>query len=123
MCVDFDCKHVNAIICMHAGRREDKLYRDDLRHLFELLNEMSTKWCYLGIQLGISLPKLKEIEHQYSRESSTKCLFEVLWLWLNEDGHGDCDPPTRSALVDALKKETVGERVLAKKVEQLNLSG
>lgn len=107
---------------MHAGRREDKLYRDDLRHLFELLNEMSTKWWYLGIQLGISPPKLKKIEHQYSRDSS-KCLSELLFLWLSEDGHGDCDPPTRSALVEALKKDSVGEHVLAKKVEELNLSG
>ena len=92
------------------------LCTDDLGKVFDCLSASSCRWLQLGLQLGVSPEELQKVDHQW--KNPDKCLFETLMCWLKQT---ECAQPSLSALVTALKQESVGEKVLAQKLEQLDL--
>ena len=77
----------------------------------EELNNISTKWNNLGLQLGVSVGTLNAIKKDYN--STSDCLRETLTTWLKT-----CpSPPTWSNIAGTLKSSTVGEVRLATNLE------
>ena len=70
------------------------------RHLFQLVNKVSTKWREFGVLLSLELDKLDGFDGHY-RGNPTSCWNRVMEHWLN--GGGGCDyPPTWEGLYTLL---------------------
>ena len=68
----------------------------ELKTCFKLLLEIAPEWQNVGVLLGVEYPRLAQIKSDNS--TSTDCLREMLWVWLNQ-----VDPsPTWKTLVDAV---------------------
>ena len=84
--------------------------QDDLKLLHHELHSVSDKWYSLGVQLGVSIEKLKCIRRENLLTS--ECLLDMLNSWLK------CtDPPhTWKALVEALESSPIEEKTLAQQL-------
>lgn len=78
--------------------------------LRDLLEDVkTTKWYHLGLQLDISSHNLDIIEHDTNRlEDRLRQMFQK-WLKI-------CEKPSWRMIVNAVR--TIGEKALAKKLEQ-----
>ena len=75
------------------------------------LHSVCPKWYIIGIQLNIPTFRLKIIEQKTSNSMDQLC--DTLDYWINND-----PPPSWRNLVDALKAPSVGEKRLAKEIEE-----
>ena len=65
---------------------------------------LETKWLSLGLQLGLLMTTLKNIEEQYGKDVN-RCLLECLTLWLQRvDKVDEKGGPTWDTLATALGK-------------------
>ena len=104
-----------------SGEEDVRLRLEHLGQIYDFLCEISTKWTNIGLQLGISVTELEKIEYRCGKLGPDKCLLEMLMHWLKNAAEPK-DYPSRSVLVRALKRTSVGEAVLATKLEQLHLT-
>ena len=75
------------------------------------LHQVSHKWFFLGVQLGVSISALKCI--QKDSHIGTDCLRKMLAMWLK------CTyTPTWNTVIDALESPPVGELYLAQKLRE-----
>ena len=82
---------------------------DDLREVRALLYPVKRKWYDIGIELGLRVDELENI--QAADADDGKCLTKMIFIWLKS-----INPlPTWKALGDALKAEPVHEMELAGK--------
>ena len=85
------------------------LFPTALKCLYSELHQVSHKWLFLGVQLGVSISALKWI--QMDIRIATNCLPKMLDMWLN------CThTPTWNTVVDALESPPVGELNLAQQL-------
>ena len=90
-----------------------------LEKVYDHLVSCSTKWLKLGLQLGVSIEELNKIEYQWKNPDD--CLIHMLDCWLKQQIKRP--PPSWSALVAALNKESISENALANKLEELYITG
>ncbi len=81
----------------------------DIAQLTDLLYPAAIKWYELGLQLGVSVGRLREID--YGCRRSSRCLTEMLTSWVS----GTQSTTVRN-LVDALRRKSVNEEKLAAEV-------
>ena len=82
----------------------------DLKILHRELHPVSNKWFSLGVQLQVPVETLKCIEME--NRQITKCLLEMLIVWLEQ-----INPPCSwSILTEALESPPLGERLLAQQL-------
>ncbi len=87
---------------------------NDLRVVHKALYRAQNRWLSIGLELGLELAVLSNIEVQYAIKGNDRCLMEMLAAWLKQ-----LTPrPTWQSLVAALKDETVGEEEVAADIEQ-----
>lgn len=82
----------------------------DLKDLLNVLECAKQKWFRIGLQLGISFDKLNGIRGEDDP------LLLMIMEWFNCDS-----PPTKAALVKALRSQSVGENRLAGEIERSTL--
>ena len=82
-----------------------------MRTVFNALHSVSHKWFSIGLELNVAESQLKIIETD--RHGAQERMRTMLDYWLN-----NATVPSWKALVDALKAPTVGERRLAKELEE-----
>ena len=70
--------------------------RSELKTCFKLLLEIVSEWQNVGVLLGVEYPRLAKIKSD--NNTSTDCLREILWVWLNQVNPS----PTWKTLVDAV---------------------
>lgn len=87
------------------SRRED-LYEDDLANLFDTLYPVCHKYKHLGLQIGVKMSEIRDIEKRYT--GSDEKLLEVLSLRLKM-----AQSLTWADIVQALGSASVGEPQLA----------
>ena len=85
---------------------------DDLKEVRSSLWEARAKWMDIGIELDMKVSSLEAIKHDHDDVDS--CIRVMLTNWLKQM----TPPPTWEALVDALKKPTVGCAQLAGTIEK-----
>ena len=86
-----------------------KLTLNDLREVRGLLYSVRRKWYDIGIELGLKVEELDNINASYSDQK--ECLREMLKMWLKSTN----PIPTWTALGVALRAEPVGEVEIAEK--------
>ena len=88
----------------------------DLDYLTETLSPAITVWHELGLQLGVPSTELDNIHGSWDTRGEPKaCLREMLKVWLQmASPHAG----ELSALVSALRKDSVGKSQLAAELEQ-----
>ena len=91
--------------CPHTGVK-------DLPELVNELHEVFPKWFTLGLNLGVSYPRLQEIETNYSKDQS-RCVIEILAEWLKENSTA-----SRSDLARALRAPAIGHKNVAARIDQ-----
>ena len=87
---------------------------DAVPNLIDLLNELegkAAKWCSIGIQLELSTDELDIIK--CDSNGVQECFRNMIVKWRSKTH----PLPTWKALIVALKTPTVGEQVLAEKLE------
>ena len=84
---------------------------NNLAQIIEELNNVTAKWCKIGVQLGVDDGRLDSIKQQYADPADR--MRETLRIWLKDHP----SPPTWSKVVKALRCRTVGETVLAESLE------
>ena len=72
---------------------------------------IGSKWYQLGIQLKLNAKKLEDI-HKLSDDSAYKTT-KMFELWFDSNPHA-----TRTEVVDALRKEVIGEITVAHEYEE-----
>ena len=77
----------------------------------EALHDAQAKWEFIGLGLGVDKDELDNIGETYSRND--KKLLEMLKLWLNAGKDA-----TWKAIVQVLRKNTVGRNNLANEIEK-----
>ena len=82
----------------------------DLKDLLNVLEGVKKKWFLIGLQLGISFDKL------IGFHGEDYPLLLMIMEWFNCDS-----PPTKAALVMALRRRCVGENRLAGEIERSTL--
>ncbi len=102
--------HLFSIHCQLTGQI---LTVKDLQKVYKAVYPARARWRPLGLELGLQLEDLDDIEDLYSRKGNGRCLEEVLSKWLK--GHLS---PTWEDVADALKCETVDEESLSFKIEK-----
>ena len=85
-----------------------RLIVDALREVRQLLYPVRRKWYDIGIELGLKVGELDNIKAAYS--DHRECLTEMK-VWLRSTH----PLPTRKALGDAFRVETVNETEIAEK--------
>ena len=90
----------------------DHLTRDDLREIRDAVWVARNKWQDIGIELGLKMTDLDEIEKNNPRDINM-CFTKMLDKWLM----GDDPPPTWSAMAAVLRKPAVGFGNLAEEVK------
>ena len=116
ICSLFSSRFVNTTTDLSALGDELGLCINDLGRVYEHLIDTSPRWYELGLQLDVPPTELNKIRYQYG--DPNVCLREMLMYWLKQTE----SPPSWSALVTALRRRSVGENVLALKLEQLELT-
>ena len=96
---------------MAAGSSEAALAsrefsEDDLADLYEALHNVSTKYRFFGLQIGLKMHEICGIAAGHS--DSPDCLLEILSARLNQESALTC-----ADIVKALKSTSVGEHSLA----------
>ena len=82
---------------------------NDLREVRELLYPVRRKWYDIGLELGLKVDELDNI--QAASTDHGECLIKMIKMWLKS-----IDPmPSWKALGDVLKKDTINEVTLAGK--------
>ena len=94
---------------------------NDLGFLTEALCSGATDWHNLGIQLGIPPSELTDIRRTvpFALDGPKAYFREMLTTWLRM---ASSNAGKLSALVAALKSETVGHRVLSAELEESGLA-
>ena len=83
-----------------------------MRNHFLVIYVRTNRWYMLGIQLDIDLVFLNDIQvENHSEEKRRSKMFEE-WLRVNPEA-------TVSQLIEALRKESVQENVIAYKIEKI----
>ena len=84
---------------------------DDIGKLASDLMPVSSDWFELGMALGISTAKLKEIEATNKKPS--RCMIEILETWIKKGGHR-----TRHQIIEGLRDPLVDHSDLADKLKK-----
>ena len=74
---------------------------------------LPTKWRFVGIQLGVSVPRLDEIEVNYPQDCRRR-YSAMFWLWENQK----LPPFTWTSVIEALKSSLVEENTVAASIEE-----
>ena len=90
----------------------DQLGLEDLGEVYEALADISQKWYYIGLALGVSVSRLDTIKEQYPKFE--EALLETLKLWLKQT----LKPRRWAALVEALRRKTIQEDDVAASIER-----
>ena len=91
----------------------------EVSDLLKINHFLDSKWLNLGLQLGLLMDTLKNIEAQYEKDVS-RCLLECLSQWLKRvDKVDERGGPNWDTLANALSK--VGERFSADNARQKGL--
>ena len=85
----------------------------DLLVVMEELADVKVKWYNIGLGLGLDYGTLDAIKEQY-QNSHSDCLRDTLKMWLK----ADLSATQWTKVVKALRTKTVGERKLARDLEQ-----
>ena len=91
--------------------------------MYDLLIGVSPKWYEIGLQIGVPVEELEKIRYPGNKPPNIG-LREMLLCWLKqvdikrELGH---ESPSWSALLRALRWDSVGENVLAESLKDLRL--
>ena len=85
----------------------------DLRSITSELSSVIDKWFQIGVQLGVSESKLRQIESNHN--TVERCFSEVISFWLNGNTQV---APTWKSLVVVLELSFVDEKGLAKKLRE-----
>ena len=85
---------------------------DDIGKLASDLMPVSSDWFELGMALGVSTGKLKEIEETYKK--SSRCMIEMLQAWIKKGGNR-----THCQIIEALRGPLVDNSDLADKLEKI----
>jgi hypothetical protein len=75
-----------------------------------------TKWMVMGIQLGLGAAHLEALDHQH-RGKSDNIFAGIFESWMNNPGD---KPFIWSTVIEALRSESVGEKVLAHQLESMS---
>ena len=92
--------------------------------MYDSLIGVSPKWYEIGLQVGVPVEELEKIHYQYGTKFPNKGLREMLLCWLKqvgikrELGH---ETPSWSVLLRALRRDSIGENVLAESLKDLRL--
>lgn len=76
--------------------------------------ELPTQWQAVGIQLGLSIPKIKDIERS-NHNDSIRCFSAVFWEWENQR----TAPYTWETMLKALRSDSVKENRVAERIDSL----
>ena len=96
-------------VCICTGQ----LSPDDLALVYGEVMSARSNWFNFGLELGLEVYELKEIERD-NPHSTDRCFINCLEMWLR----GSHQPPTWSAVVEALRSPTVGHDGLADRIEE-----
>ena len=88
----------------------DKLVQN-VSEAVEALHDAQTEWEFIGLGLGVDKDELNDIDSTWPKNK--KKLLEMLKLWLNAG-----KDTTWNAIVQVLRKNTVGRNELANKIEK-----
>ncbi len=55
---------------------------NDLRVVYKALYRARKRWLPIGLELGLELSDLSNIEDQYAIKGNDRCLMEMLAVWL-----------------------------------------
>ncbi len=99
-------------VAIIADKEPKELTSHDLGQLSNILSEAVAKWHELGLQLGISVGRLREIEEDH--KTARRRFTEVLNDWVK-----GTNPSTVGNLEAALRSESVKEHKLADDVIRL----
>ena len=86
----------------------------DLHQVLTNTLEARAKWYHCGLALGLSAGTLDAFEKQYKCDC-TDCYTSVLKTWLR----GSDPQPTKSALCNALRSQSVGRGDLTDKLNDI----
>ena len=84
---------------------------DDLAHVLNYLYRVRNKWLYIGLELGVHITDLTNIEHEGNDESTR--LRRMLTLALNSQ-----QKVTWRKICETLCNPIIGESVCAKRLEE-----
>ena len=73
---------------------------------------VTTKWWFIGTQLGVKISSLRRIEADYPR-SNDRCFSEMIVEWIKTTRR-----PTWKQILAALRTRSVNEPVLANELER-----
>ena len=92
----------------------------DLNRVYNLLFQVKAKWRDIGLQLGVNVNSLDNIQSEVSYRDDGQRLMQMLSEWLRNV----TEPrPSWPRLVDALRSEPVREGKLADKVKRRHCPG
>ena len=94
----------------------ERLSSEDLSKVLSTLHEARTKWCNIGLGIGIDPTTIEAIGIN-NRDNVDDCFRELLVTWLRK-GNSKC---TWATLVAVLKSKTVGLGWLSEEVRQKHL--
>ena len=89
-----------------AASASREFSEDDLADLCEPLHKVSTKYKFFGLQIGLKMRDINEIESNHSKSADR--LLEILFTRLNQESALTC-----ADIVKALKSKSVSEHSLA----------
>ena len=100
-------------LCYDLSLYPGELVSGNLIKVFNLSSEATTKWCEVGLELGLNYSQLEVI--RVNNQHDVKLRFmQTLNDWLNRAD----PPPTWEALIEALKADSVGLPAVAKTIEK-----
>ena len=85
----------------------------DLQKVTNELGTVVDKWFQIGVQLGVSESKLREIEADH--HTAQRCFSEVISFWIKGNTHV---PVTWKSLSQVLESSFVNERGLANELRK-----
>ena len=94
-------------------KNNKSLTQTELKELLTSDSKVAHKWFPIGIELGMSGEQLEEIRES-SNDNPECCLGAVFYKWEQTTPK----PFTWSTLVEVLKSEHVGEKLLANDLEE-----